>query len=189
MYCPNCGKEVSEEKRFCPGCGAPLQAAPSTQVPEKTEIPGMPPSAPPPSLKAPKKHSIILKVLIPVIAVIVILVIALVAFLTGKGCEMITGPADAANNFMEALKEGNLDSAWTYFSIAAQEEEGRDSFDEKFEPYNGEVKKYYTREVKTENDRSNVTMELELKNGVKDKWYFDLVKENDKWKVQYVSSK
>lgn len=35
MFCPNCGKPVTEESKFCPNCGTPLNAGPAApQYPE-----------------------------------------------------------------------------------------------------------------------------------------------------------
>ncbi len=32
-FCHNCGAQVNDGVKFCPGCGAPLQAAPAQQAP------------------------------------------------------------------------------------------------------------------------------------------------------------
>ncbi len=41
-YCRNCGHELGEQDRFCPGCGRPVQATARVPTPE-ADVPVPPP--------------------------------------------------------------------------------------------------------------------------------------------------
>lgn len=48
MFCPKCGKQLSEDAKFCGGCGSPVQ--PSVKIPPVTPAPVMPPPVNPSNL-------------------------------------------------------------------------------------------------------------------------------------------
>ena len=33
MFCGNCGREISDQAKFCPGCGQPVEQEPAVQGP------------------------------------------------------------------------------------------------------------------------------------------------------------
>src|SRR5450830_915248 len=45
MFCPNCGKEVTPDQKFCVSCGKPLPGAATEAI--RDEAPQAPPPAPP----------------------------------------------------------------------------------------------------------------------------------------------
>ncbi len=68
MFCPDCGREMSESSAFCPNCGAALGASPTASVPPPPPTAGPTPSAgdvsreipgvTPPAPQAPQTYGI-----------------------------------------------------------------------------------------------------------------------------------
>lgn len=120
-------------------------------------------------------------------ACVLVLVLVMVILFVFVFVNVLAGPADVANDYMKALKAGNLSSAWSYLSEKAQKEEGRSGFEKKVGVYKGQIDRYYTRKINVSGSNAQVTMELKLSSGEKGNWYFDLVKEGGKWRIVAVS--
>jgi len=172
--CPNCGKAVGDNMLYCPECGSKLAGV--GEVPFRA-----PPAQPIRSKKKIPKGIIIATV--TSLSVIFLIVVLLVVFLLGKGCEMIKGPADAANGFMRALSSSDIEAAWDYVSSEGKKAEGKESFERKLKQTAGKISNFYTRNIHAENDFSEISMEVRFTNGEKTFWVFRLVREDGAWKV------
>lgn len=208
--CSNCGNDLKEGERFCTRCGAPVEApgvpappaqppvgppvAPPLQPPVQQPVPPpVPPQtgdvygAPPPDrYGAPKaKKGLPKGAKVAIIAAVVIVV--LIAGIIGLGVAFfwnaITAPADVANDYVEAVNEGNLSTAWDYLSSEAQDEEGRAGFEEKVGDLEGQIETWNVRSVNVKNNRASVIVDLEGKGGEEATWNMELVKEEGDWKI------
>lgn len=117
-----------------------------------------------------------------VVLLIVVGVILAVVLFVG----VLSAPADVANNYVEALNEGDLSTAWGYLSKATQRDETRSGFDAKMEDFKGEIESYNTRGIEVSNGKAEITMDITLQSGEKGTWDMYLIKEGDDWKIQRV---
>ena len=67
-YCPNCGKEIGADDKFCEECGTPI-AAESAGTQPATTAPVAAPSAPPVYYSSDKKWKIIVGILSPLLLI------------------------------------------------------------------------------------------------------------------------
>lgn len=202
--CSNCGHEMKDTESFCTNCGARREiispAPPPPSVPPEGNAyspppppgtppsqPGyMPPQTPPPSqYQAGKKRGMGrgAKIAIIVGLVVILLVIGVIAVGVLVFWKAISGPADTANAFVEAINDGNLSEAYDLFSTEAKREESRRSFDEKMEVFKGGIASWNTTSINVENNRATVEMDLEDKEGDDGSMEINLVKESGEWKV------
>ncbi|MBN1289842.1 MAG: zinc ribbon domain-containing protein [Actinobacteria bacterium] len=190
--CSNCGHEMNDSESFCTNCGAqrgqmitPAPAPPAQPHGTAPAGSGFSPGTPPPRYEAGKKKGLPRGAKIAIIAglVIVLLVAGTIAVGVLVFWKAVTGPADAANSFVEAVNEGDLSTAWDYFSSEAQEEEGRSEFDEQFGILEGELETWNTNSINVENNTAEVEMDLESKDGEKADWEMNLVKQDGEWKI------
>lgn len=73
MFCPKCGKQLSDDARFCGGCGSPVQQSVKTpqMVPPNRPAPN-PVSAPAPGSAGKKQNSALIIILAVVLAVLIL---------------------------------------------------------------------------------------------------------------------
>ncbi|MCG2795439.1 MAG: DUF4878 domain-containing protein [Actinomycetia bacterium] len=117
-------------------------------------------------------------------AVVLILVVVGVAVFLVIGA--ITAPADVANNYVQALNDGDLSTAWGYISADTQKEETRSDFISEKEDFKGKIESYNTSGIEVSNGHAQVTMDIEYSDGEKVNWNMYLVKENGEWKLQNI---
>lgn len=75
MFCPKCGKEISDDSRFCEGCGTPIQQAAPAPQPTAPQ-----PAAVPVPAAAPASGGILAHIKTIGISAKVAVILALVAF-------------------------------------------------------------------------------------------------------------
>lgn len=101
IFCPNCGKQTSTEFAFCQSCGASITEAPAEEKPA---------AAPAEKKKLPKKAILFGGIGVAVVAVL-ILVISLIAGGGGKAKNDFTLYLKDSEIFFSDLKKiGNLGS-------------------------------------------------------------------------------
>jgi ABC-type transport system involved in multi-copper enzyme maturation permease subunit len=121
---------------------------------------------------------------IGVVALIILALVLIVIFFIN----VVSGPADVANNYVKALNNGDLSTAWSYLAAETQKEEGRSGFEDKVGGLRGEISKWSTGSINVRTGGlSTVVMNLTLKDGTKVTWDMSLTKENGKWKIRQVS--
>lgn len=99
----------------------------------------------------------------------------------------LAAPADVANDYVKAINEGRLDTAYGYVSAKTQREETKAGFTEKLAPLKGQISKYNTRSINIVNSRATIVMDLTFTDGTRATWDMLLVKEGGDWKVDSVS--
>lgn len=120
----------------------------------------------------------VMKIILAILAVIVI-VIALIFYFTG-------GLSDAAHQQLSALKSGNIESAYNMTSKAFQQSTSMDDykiFIDKY-PILKNYKSVSFTERKIENGMGYIAGTIENADGSQMKIEYQLVKEDDKWKIQ-----
>lgn len=139
--------------------------------------------------QAPKKKGLATGAKVAIIlgiAVVVLIVLALVFFVIFFA-NVITGPADVSNEYVRALDEGEMSTAWSLLASETQQEEGRAGFEEKVKALEGKIDKWYTTDVNVESGgRAKVVMDITLSGGDKVTWDMYLVKEEGEWKIRQV---
>lgn len=185
--CQNCGRELPAGDKFCPGCGAPVVPGAAPPAPP---VPGIqPPQPPSPVLQGKKGMSSGAKVAIILGVVAVLLIITAVVMFVVFFANVISGPADTANGYTQALNDGDFSTAWGYLSTEAQDEEGGLSeFRSKFGVLEGEIEKWFTSGVSIENNRAQVDMDLTFSDGTEATWDIYLLKEGGSWKIVRIST-
>lgn len=120
----------------------------------------------------------VLKIILAILAVIVI-AIALIFYFT-------SGPSNAAHEQLSALKSGNIESAYNMTSKAFQQTTSMDDYKNFVEKY--PILKTYKSvsftERKIENGLGYISGTIENADGSQMKIEYQLVKEDDKWKIQ-----
>lgn len=205
--CSRCGAELPVGTKYCPGCGQPAQEVvpqPTAQAPPPPPtgsvpppIPGSvpPPPGPPGTIPMPGITAATLRpakkgmsrggkiaIIVGISAVVLIMVVVGVAIFLLIGA--ITAPADVANNYMMALNDGDLSTAWGYLSREAQKDETRATFNSEKEYFEGKIESYDTSSIEVSNGNAMVMMDIEYSDGQTDTWSMYLVKENGEWKLQ-----
>lgn len=199
--CENCGKDVPEDNNFCPQCGRPVSRAGASGAPPQPPA-GMPPQPPPgapsgvapppmpPSgpQAAPKKGmsrgaKIALILSVSAIVLMILAVVLIAVFLVN----VVTAPADVANNYMKALNTGDISTAWSYLTTRTQNKETRKGFDLKAASLKGSISKWDTSIVSNQNDEAKIIMNITGTDGSHHAWDMTLIKQDGKWKVDQVS--
>jgi Domain of unknown function (DUF4878)/zinc-ribbon domain len=215
--CENCGRDVPEDNNFCPQCGMPVSRAGASGAPTQPPAgmppqpppgvstqppPGVaqepPPGAPggvtPPPLPpagsraAPKKGMARGAKIALILGVSAIVLIVLAGVIIGVFiANMITAPADVANNYMKALNAGDISTAWSYLTTRTQNQETRKGFDSKAGLLKGSVSKWDTTVVSIQNDEAKIILNVTGTNGSHRPWDMTLIKQDGKWKIDKVS--
>lgn len=116
----------------------------------------------------------------------VVLVIAVIVVVAVLLIGALSAPADVANNYVLALNDGDLSTAWGYLSSEAQEEETRSGFNSGKKNFEGEIESYNTGSIEISNGNAQIVMDITFKDGEEDTWDMTLVKENGEWKIGYI---
>ena len=205
--CSKCGAELPEGTKYRPGCGQPVrevvgQAPPAPPGSVPPPIPGSPPPPPgepgtiptpgapvtvPRTAKKGMSRGGKIAIIIGISAVVLIAVVIGVAVFLVIGA--ISAPADVANNYMMALNDGDLSTAWGYISADTQKEETRSGFVSDKESFKGEIESYNTSGIQVSNGNAEVTMDIDFEDGKEATWEISLVKENGEWKIDSVSDR
>ena len=197
MFCPDCGKPVPPESKFCPSCGhainaatpgasaAPAGASFKAAAPPSGAPPGFNPGPagtfpqePAPSfwgrLRAMKTWK---KVLLGIVLFIVA-VVALAMFLT-------SGLDKPVQHHFAALRAGDVIGAYSDLSIVARQQTSLDDFKTMLTNNPGLThvtdESFSSRE--TNNGQGQLEGSLEIEGGGKLPIEIRLVKENDEWKI------
>lgn len=119
-----------------------------------------------------------MKIILAIIAVIVI-GIALMFYFT-------SGLSDAAHQQLSAIKSGNIDSAYDMTSKAFQEATSLNAYKDFVEKYPilKDYKSVSFTERKIEKDSGYLAGTIKTDDGSEMKIEYQLVKEDDKWKIQ-----
>ena len=116
----------------------------------------------------------------------VVLILAIIGIAVFLVIGAITAPADVANNYMMALNDGELSTAWGYISADTQKEESRSDFISEKENFKGKIESYNTSGVQVSNGKAEIEMDIEFEDGEKATWEIFLVKENGEWKIDSI---
>ena len=216
--CANCGADVPGDKNFCPQCGSPVNQAGASGVPPQPPVgvppqtpPGVPPQPPagfvpppppgppggviappmpPPGPQATPKKGMPRGAKIALILAVsaIVLIIVAVALFVVFFANVITAPADVANNYVKAVNVRDLSTAWSYLTTRTQNQEGRLGFDTKLSPLKGTIRKWFTTSVNVETGGvSKIVMSLTFTDGTKTSWDMTLTKVGGKWKIDQVA--
>jgi hypothetical protein len=197
MFCPNCGKPVPPESKFCPSCGNAVAAATpgGSAAPAAPSFAAAAPPPPPPpqfnpgpagtfpqepaptfwdKLRAMKTWK---KVLIG-IALFIVAVVALAMFAT-------SGLDKPVQRHFAALRAGDIVGAYGELSIAARQQTSLDDFKTMLTNTPALIhvtgQSFSSRE--TNNGQGQLEGTLEIEGGGKLPIEIRLVKENDEWKI------
>lgn len=105
MYCSSCGKQLSEDAKFCSACGNPVKAAMSADISVN------PPIVSKKTNSTKKKLPIF--VVLPLIAVVVCSIFRLVQY---------SGYKSFLNEYFEAIETGDMDEITQFYSWEYVEE-------------------------------------------------------------------
>jgi len=197
--CPSCHREVSETARFCPFCGAELQAGkeePSVQekAPGGAASPPSPPGTVPAATAAvtapkgpkSKRTGMVIGIIIGVIGLLVLG--AVIGLCVASGVHFVKGPLDATNEYIRALNDG--DAAIAYDLLAPGAPQRRNRSLEQFtqdvvQPAEGRLRTWRTGGVDFPNgtSRANVTVTESLRTGETRDFRFLLRKVDSRWLI------
>jgi predicted PurR-regulated permease PerM len=118
----------------------------------------------------------------------IVLVILAVVFFVVFFANVITAPADVANDYVRALDAGELNTAWNHISTATQQQETRQKWEKKVGVFKDKITKWNTTSINITNDVARIVMSITFIDNVKATWNMVLVKENGEWKVRQVTS-
>lgn len=104
MYCQKCGKEIKENIRFCPGCGAPVKALEEIGAEAKTERKpeAMKENQQPQKPKKKKGRKMII-ILLGICVLAIAILIAVFSILKQRKEKMFASNIEAGNNYLEQL--------------------------------------------------------------------------------------
>lgn len=213
--CSQCGKQMSDDASFCPACGAivttPQAGAggeqPPPQGPEAGAQPPAPPQAPPPGAPlqppagaqqqyqpgafpppAPVKQKTgkgwKIALVIGLVAILVIggavAAIGLLVF------SAVKAPIDATNEFIEAINEGDAQTAWGLLhpSSPFREDYTQSTFaTEVVDTLEGELSTWNANEASVTGSEAQVEVDISYKDGSEDRVIFNLEKSDDEWLI------
>ena len=115
---------------------------------------------------------------IALVLVAVIVVLAVFLFIN-----VLSKPADVANNYMLAIQKGDLSSAYDYLSESTKADTTRSQFNTDKSPFEGQIARYRTTSINIQNGNAWVGMDLTLANGETATWFMQMVKEGEDWKL------
>ena len=106
MFCGNCGMKLTDDARFCPGCGAPQQPVPQQYAQPVPQQYAQPAYTEPPRKKKGGKLALIL---VPVALVLVAAIVCLVLFTGGDKTDPALGRYDAVSCVVSGMELGAED--------------------------------------------------------------------------------
>jgi uncharacterized protein YxeA len=202
VNCPQCGKAVNPGSSFCPYCGASLPAsAPAGQNQAPTPPTGPPPpqgyvpSAPVPPISAPgavppppRKKGIGRgwKIAIAVIVSVLVVFGALAAILGVFVFKTVKKPVDATNRYIEAINNGNAQTAWDLLSTDSpfKQEYDFSSFQSDIVDTNvGTLNTWNAHEVNISGSKADVSVDMTFTDGNKYEITFSLKEVNGTWLI------
>ncbi len=121
------------------------------------------------------------------VSAIVLIILAVVLFVVFFA-NIITAPADVANNYVKAVNAGDLSTAWSYLTTSTQKQETRLGFKSK-SVHSKEISANGTPQASTlqTGDVSKIVMSVTFTDGTKTTWDMTLIKVGGKWKIDQVS--
>lgn len=170
MFCQHCGNEVAAEARFCSKCGGSIsgniEPAPNVEPAEQGT-----------RIKAKKKMSLWKKIFIGIV-VAIILIVTLALWATNDLLVPI-------NNQLAALRNNDINTAYQETSTAFQQATSLKTFEQFVKIYPGLAnnKEADFSERSYENNLGYVKGSLIAQDGGVMPIEYQLVKENDKWKI------
>jgi hypothetical protein len=146
-------------------------------------VPGMVPPA-------PKKKGMSRGLKIGLIIALIIIVLIVVGIVVGVFAfvKVISGPADAANNFVKALNNGNITEAYNMLTPTTQKDATRAGFATQFGKFKGNIKKYFTSNINVTSKGATVKMDITYSDNSTDTWSMGLLKLSGVWKIQSIRS-
>jgi hypothetical protein len=138
---------------------------------------------------APRKKGMSrgLKIGLVIAASVIVLLIAGVVLGVVVFVNVITAPADVANNYVKAINDGDLTTAYGLLTTATQQGEGEAAFKAQMIKFKGTITKYNTSSINVySGGTSKVVMDMAFNDGSKADWTMNLLKESGKWKIQAV---
>jgi len=205
--CEKCGAPIGAGDSFCTNCGAETSSPPVgppegiSTPPVKPVYPGQP--APPPGIPLPpgageqfimppppRRKGVPrgLKIGLVVGLVVVAVLIAGIVVGTVLLVNVVSAPADVANNYVRAVNNGNLATAYSYLAPELTSELSRAQFDKQLGPFKGKIRKWNTSEINVHTGgNANISMDISLIDGTSDTWDMRLVRVNGVWKIAAVS--
>lgn len=175
-----------------PAAGAPVPGPPEAPQP-MVGAGGVPPPPPmqgqpgPGGKPAKKGMSKGAKIAIILSAVALLLIAAVTVLVVVLVVGVISGPADVANGYVEAINDGDFATAWGYLSEETRAEEGRSGFESKVSDFEGEIRTHSTSGITIKNDRAEVVMNLKGNDGARGTWDMYLIKEGGEWRIRQVA--
>ena len=206
--CENCGGDVPEGTHFCPQCGTPVSAVadagaptppPAGVQPQAPPVASMPTPPGPPGVAAPpvapagpqprqkkgmaKGAKIAIILAVSAIVLIILAVVLAVVFFAN----VISAPADVANDYVRALDAGELNTAWNHLSTGTQNKETRKGFEDKVASFKDKITRWNTTSININNDVAEIVMKITFIDDTKTNWNMTLIKEDGEWKIKQVA--
>jgi Domain of unknown function (DUF4864) len=174
LYCEQCGNAITKGANFCGGCGAAVTEKPSTAVQQVQQAKAAP-------IRSKKKMGKGKKILLG-IAVLIVLFVALALWTT----EDLLVPIE---NQMTALRNNDIHTAYQQTSAAFRHATTPEAFARFVQAYPGlsNNKDADFSERTFENNLGYVKGSLTAMDGGVMPVEYQLVKENDQWKIQGIN--
>jgi uncharacterized protein YxeA len=208
-FCPNCGRQVSDDASFCPSCGATIKpaaaggAAPQTPpVTPPVQPPGPPVGAQPPYTQPPfgvppssvpgvqppppvRKKGSGWKIAIVVGLVVILLIAVVVTLIAVFVFKTVTAPVDVTNRYIEAINDGDAEEAWDLLHPDSPLKEDYDlsSFESEIIGTSVRLRTWNANEVEIKDSRAEVRVNMEDTSGEEFRIIFELRKDGDEWKI------
>ncbi len=203
-FCPQCGKQVSDDAQFCPSCGATIaQAGPQVSGATPPGPPlGTPPSPPlvqPPAGVPPahapgvvpppppkRKMGSGWKTVLVVILVVMLVIGAAVAVLAVFVFKTVKAPVDVTNRYIEAVNNGDAEEAWALLSP-----DSRFRRDYTLTTYEIEVvqpsinfmNSWNAHQVEVSGSNAQVGVDMKFTDGTEYEFTFELRKKGSDWLI------
>jgi hypothetical protein len=119
------------------------------------------------------------------LSAIVLIVLAVVLFALIVGIK-ITPPTTVANNYVKAVNDGDLSTAFDYLTERTQKKEGRLGFQLGNTLLEGSIKEWSPASTVENGSVTKIAMSITKKSGSKTIWDMTLVKTGGEWKIDKV---
>lgn len=206
-FCPQCGRQISDDASFCPSCGATvIQAGTGTTGVTPPAPPGpsfgsppSPPAAQPPAGIPPTYAPVTLpppprkqkmgsgwKIALVIILVVLLAIGAGVTVLAIFVVKTVKAPVDVTNRYIEAINEDNAQEAWSLLHSDSRfrREYSLGSFEKELvRPNAHTLSTWNAHEVNVSGSSAEVKVDVELITGDKYTLTFDLKKDGGDWLI------